>query len=56
MSVSRDLIGPYHNTLALLHVKLRLAQIAMYRQNRKAIIVLEGCDASGKGGVIRDLS
>ena len=28
----------------------------MHRQNRKAIIVLEGYDASDKGGVIRELT
>ena len=56
MSVSRDPIGPYHDHLALLHDQLRIAQIAMYRQNRKVIIALEGYDASGKGGVIRELS
>ena len=41
MSVSRDPIGPYHDHLALLHDQLRIAQIAMYRQNRKVIIALE---------------
>ena len=56
MSVPRDPIGRYHDHLALLHDQLRIAQIAMYRQNRKAIIALEGYDASGKGGVIRELS
>ena len=56
MSVARDLIGLYRDTLALFHEKLRLAQIAMYRQNRKAIIVLEGYDASGRGEVICELS
>ena len=56
MSVSRDPIGPHHDNLALLHDQLRIVQIAMHRQNRKAIIALEGYDASGKGGVIRELS
>ena len=56
MSVSRDPIGAYHDHLALLHDQLRIAQIAMYRQNRKAILALEGYDASGKGGVSRELS
>ena len=56
MSVSRDPIGPYHDHFALLHDQLRIAQIAMYRQNRKVIIALEGYDASGKGGVIHELS
>ena len=56
MSVSRDPVGPYHDNLALLHDQLRIAQIAMYRQNRKAIIILEGYDASGKGGVVRELT
>ena len=56
MSVSRDPLGSYHDHLASLHDQFRIAQIAMYRQNRKAIIALEGYDASGKGGVIRELS
>ena len=36
--------------------KLRIAQIAKYLQNRKTIIVLEGYDSSGQGGVIPELS
>ena len=56
MSVPRDPIGRYHDHLALLHDRLRIAQVAVDRQNRKGIIALEGYDASGKGGVIRELS
>ena len=46
MSVSRDPIGAYHDHLALLHDQLRIAQIAMYRQNRKVIIALEGYECA----------
>ena len=46
----------YQATLRELRQRLRLAQIAIFRQNSQAIIVLEGYDAAGKGGVIRELS
>ncbi len=46
----------YKTTLDALHHSLRVAQIAMFRQKRRAIVVLEGFDAAGKGGVIRELS
>lgn len=56
MTVAEDPTPDYEIALRDLHQRLRLAQIAIYRQNRKAIIVLEGYDAAGKGGVIRELS
>lgn len=56
MTVFEDPVPDYQDALRDLHKRLRLAQIAIYRQNRKAIIVLEGYDAAGKGGVIRELS
>ena len=46
----------YQATLRELRQRLRLAQIAIFRQNSQAIIVLEGYGAAGKGGVIRELS
>ena len=46
----------YQATLRELRQHLRLAQIAIFRHNSQAIIVLEGYDAAGKGGVIRELS
>jgi polyphosphate kinase 2 (PPK2 family) len=46
----------YSERLNELYKRLRIAQIAMFRQDRKAIILLEGYDAAGKGGVIRELS
>lgn len=36
--------------------RLRLAQIAVMRQQLRVIVVLEGFDASGKGGLIRELA
>jgi polyphosphate kinase 2 (PPK2 family) len=56
VTVFEDPVPDYQDALGDLHKRLRLAQIAIYRQNRKAIIVLEGYDAAGKGGVIRELS
>lgn len=46
----------YKANLNILHDALRIAQIAVLRQGLKFIVVLEGFDASGKGGVIRELS
>ena len=46
----------YETQLRSLHDALRIAQIAVLRQHLKCIVVLEGFDASGKGGVIRELS
>lgn len=46
----------YETQLNSLHDALRIAQIAVLRQGLKCIVVLEGFDASGKGGVIRELS
>ncbi|WP_369808196.1 polyphosphate kinase 2 family protein, partial [Oleiphilus sp. HI0123] len=45
-------------TKALKSCQERLLQIqqAYYRQGKRAIIVFEGWDASGKGGVIRRIS
>lgn len=40
----------YQEALKDLHQRLRLLQITIYRQKRRAIIVLEGYDAAGKGG------
>lgn len=46
----------YRETLNTLHDALRIAQIALFRQQLKVIIVIEGFDAAGKGGAIRELS
>ena len=56
MTVFEDPVPDYQDALRDLNKRLRLAQIAIYRQNRKAIIVLEGYGAAGKGGVVRELS
>ena len=39
-----------------LRQRLRLAQIAIFRQSSQAIIITQGYDAAGKGGVIRERS
>jgi len=44
------------DVLVALHNRLRAIQIAALRQSHSAVIVLEGYDAAGKGGVIRELS
>jgi polyphosphate kinase 2 (PPK2 family) len=49
-------MGEYSARLKALHRRLRVAQIAIMRQQRSACVVIEGFDAAGKGGVIRELS
>lgn len=46
----------YKERLHTLQRRLTLLQQAYARQGRRGIIVLEGWDASGKGGIIRRLS
>ena len=46
----------YEATLASLQHQLLVIQQAYYHQKHRAIIVLEGWDASGKGGSIRKLT
>lgn len=50
MTIAEDPPSDYQEALKDLHQRLRLLQIAIYRQKRRAIIVLEGYDAAGKGG------
>ena len=42
------------DALAVLRKQMRAVQIAALRQGRAAVIAIEGYDAAGKGGVIRD--
>ena len=49
-------MNTYSDRLQSLHQRLRIAQIAIMRQQRSTVVVLEGFDAAGKGGVIRELS
>ncbi len=44
------------DALAVLRKQMRAVQIAALRQGRAAVIAIEGYDAAGKGGVIRELS
>lgn len=54
---SADLSAPgYQAPLRELRQRLRLAQIAIFRQSSQAIIITQGYDAAGKGGVIRERS
>ncbi len=46
----------YREELKHLQRELFRAQIDLYQQHRRAIIVFEGWDASGKGGAIKRLS
>lgn len=46
----------YEKKLANWQKKMLLVQQAYFRQNKRAIIVFEGWDASGKGGAIRRLT
>lgn len=46
----------YQKALSLWQSQLLKVQHAYYHQNRRAIIVFEGWDASGKGGAIRRLT
>ena len=43
----------YETKLARLQVRLKELSLAYQSQKRRAVIVLEGWDAAGKGGVIR---
>lgn len=43
----------YETKLARLQVRLREISLAYQSQRRRAVIVLEGWDAAGKGGIIR---
>lgn len=45
----------YENKLARLQVRLKELSLAYQAQGRRAVIVLEGWDAAGKGGIIRRL-
>ncbi len=45
----------YENRLARFQVLLKELSIAYQAQRRRAVVVLEGWDASGKGGIIRRL-
>ncbi len=49
-------MSSYSDRLQSLHRRLRIAQIAIMRQRRSIVVVFEGFDAAGKGGVIRELS
>ena len=46
----------YARQLESVRDALRTVQIALMRQEKSAIVLLEGFDAAGKGGVIRELS
>ncbi len=46
----------YEKALEKLQKKLALIQIERHREGRKAIIVMEGWDAAGKGGAIRRMT
>lgn len=46
----------YYSQLAKLQMQLVMIQQAYFHQNKRTIIVFEGWDASGKGGVIRRLT
>ncbi len=45
----------YNEALAPLQTELMALQLGLYQTGKRAIIVLEGTDAAGKGGVIRRL-
>lgn len=45
----------YHEQLASLQVQLMALQIGLYKSGKRAIIVVEGTDSAGKGGMIRRL-
>jgi polyphosphate kinase 2 (PPK2 family) len=46
----------YHQALAGLQQQLRRLQLAYLTQGRRGVIVFEGFDAAGKGGVIRRMA
>jgi polyphosphate kinase 2 (PPK2 family) len=48
--------GDYDEALAALHERLDRIQVAHILHKRPAIIVLEGWDAAGKGGIIKRLT
>lgn len=48
--------GDYEAELAALQRRLQIVQTAYILQKRSAVIVLEGFDAAGKGGVIKRLT
>ncbi len=48
--------APYETRLADLQHRLRVVQLAYWRQGRAAVVVFEGWDAAGKGGTIRRLT
>lgn len=56
LSLSIDEKSDYEKKLNKWQKRMLAVQQAYYRQNRKAIIVFEGWDASGKGGAIRRLT
>ncbi|WP_232824728.1 polyphosphate kinase 2 family protein [Algibacillus agarilyticus] len=55
-SLSFENDADYYQQLTDLQYQLLLIQQAYFQQGRRAIIVFEGWDASGKGGVIRRLT
>jgi PPK2 family polyphosphate:nucleotide phosphotransferase len=46
----------YEKHLAELQLKIQHVQQIYFNQNRRAVLVFEGCDAGGKGGSIRRLT
>jgi PPK2 family polyphosphate:nucleotide phosphotransferase len=46
----------YHQELKYWQLQLLKIQQAYYHQNKRAIVILEGWDAAGKGGIIRRLT
>ncbi|SDF98993.1 Polyphosphate kinase 2, PPK2 family [Limimonas halophila] len=50
------LAGRYRDGLVALQAALRTLQLAYMRQGLRGIVVFEGWDASGKGGVIRRMA
>jgi len=48
--------GEYKHLLGKLQEKMLQIQLAYYTQGRRAVIVLEGVDCAGKGGIIRRLT
>jgi polyphosphate kinase 2 (PPK2 family) len=46
----------YEERLAKLQVRFRLLQRAYAREKHRAVVVLEGWDASGKGGLVRRIA
>ena len=51
-----DFDGDYSDALAEVQERLARAQIAFIVHKRRAVILFEGWDAAGKGGIIQRLT